>query len=125
MQGDQVALLIGGGWMHRNVPGLTIVFLALVAATAWADAPDLYGIHYWGYSGSLPADPSPGQLLDVSHQGGWDVEVANTTSNTDVWWTPAWFQPFYQQLYNQHVSIITRLNYNWGETLPRPTLAGG
>lgn len=111
--------------MRANDLVLIISLLLLSTTPTRADAPDLYGIHYWGYSGSLPADPSPAQLLDVSHQGGWDVEVANTTPNTDIWWQPAWFKPFYQQLYNQNVSIITRLNYNWGETLPRPTLANG
>src|SRR5205823_4361386 len=104
---------------------LATTLLWCAASFARADAPGLYGIHYWGYSGALPADTGPAQMLDTASFGGWDVEVANTTPATDVWWQPSWFQPFYRELYRQNVSIITRLNYNWGETLPRPTLANG
>ena len=109
---------------HRRL-GFFVLVPLLVAALARADAPGLYGVHYWGYSGALPIDRAPAQLLDVPSFGGWDVEVANTTHNTDVWWQPQWFQPLYNELHRQNVSIITRLNYNWGETLPRPTLADG
>ena len=98
--------------------------LALVlfdSAPVRGDAPGLYGIHYWGYSGSLPVDPAPAQLLDVANFGAWDVEVANTIGSADVWWQPQWFEPLYQRLYQQNVSIITRLNYDWTNTLPPPT----
>ena len=111
--------------MFRTGIAIGVTLQLLIPAIAWADAAGLYGVHYWGYSGSLPIDPVPAQMLDVANQGGWDVEVANTTTATDVWWQPAWFQPLYRELYKQDISIITRLNYNWDETLPRPTLANG
>lgn len=98
---------------------MAISAATLVTATARADNGRLYGIHWWGYSGT-PIDPTPGVLLDCPTYGGWDVETVLTHSAS--WWAAGNFVPLYADLYtNRNMSIITRIDYNWGETVPSPS----
>lgn len=99
---------------------LSIVSVLSVSSVAIAaDANSLYGIHWWGYSGGA-VDNNPAVMLDSVTNGGWDVETVITHS--DPWWQPTYFVPLYAELSNnKNVSIITRIDYNWGETVPSPS----
>src|SRR2546423_548424 len=105
---------------------------ALAAACAFAtpafaaDAYSLAGIHWWGYYDYNVIDPEPAQLLDsttiVNGQpwGGWDLEIINT--HGPAWQNAPFFQPLYNDLYvNKKVSPITRVEYQYGMTVPSPT----
>lgn len=82
-----------------------------------ADSNKLYGIHWWGFSGSLPIDNTPASLLDSVTESAWDTETIVVKS--DFWWQAPFFKPLYQELYtNKNVSIITRIDYQWGQTVP-------
>lgn len=71
----------------------------------------LYGVHWWNH-----VYPNAG----VGPTGGWSVETVLT--NSASWWQGWYFQPLYQQLATTHqAQIITRVDYNWGETVPAPT----
>jgi len=84
-----------------------------------ADSPWLYGIHWWGYTQGQALDNGPCQLLDCATHGGWTVETVLTHSAS--WWAPAHFVPMYTELYNnKKMSILTRIDFNWGETVPNP-----
>lgn len=98
------------------------VFLCAWVHPQWAraDSDYLYGIHWWGYDGSMPIDPVPASLLDCPTYGGWDVETILTHSA--YWWSAAYFQPLYQDLYtNKNMGLITRIDYDWGQTVPAPS----
>lgn len=102
-----------------------ILSMTLVGAVS-ADSPWLYGIHWWGHWEGQPIDSTPGQLLGCPTYGGWTVETIITHS--DYHWTAPFFLPLYQELYtNKNMSIITRIDYKWGETVPsigKPYYAG-
>jgi hypothetical protein len=84
------------------------------------DSPYLYGIHWWGYTPGQPIDTNPATLLDCPTYGGWDVETVLTHS--DAWWQPSYFTGLYQDLYtNKNMTIITRIDYKWGTTVPPPS----
>lgn len=84
------------------------------------DAQGLYGIHFWGYPGGATIDPVPANLLDAPQYGGWDVEVVLTHS-PDQWWQPGFFSGLYADLFlNKKVSLITRIDYRWGQCIPAP-----
>jgi len=95
--------------------------LALCASPSLAaDSAYLYGIHWWGHTQGQPIDTAPATMLDCPTYGGWSVETVLTHS--DSWWQPAYFTGLHQDLYaNKNVTIITRIDYNWGETVPAPT----
>jgi len=68
-----------------------------------------------------PVDPRPATMMECPEYGAWDVETILTHSSAD-WWTAWWFGPLYATLSTQYnVSIITRIDYDWGETVPSPT----
>jgi hypothetical protein len=78
------------------------------ASELFAAGEQLYGVHWWDYArptvGSGPA-------------GGWSVETVVTES--DPWWHGWWFEPLYQQVTTTHnAAIITRVDYDWGQTVP-------
>jgi len=97
--------------------GMAILLLAPYAFAA--DAQQLYGIHWWGWSGSQPVDQTPKSLFDLPTHSVWDTEVVLT--NSDFWWSAGWFAPLYQTLYPWNVSMITRVDYVWGQCVPSPT----
>lgn len=87
---------------------------------AWArDAQQLYGIHWWGFSGSTPVDQTPKALFDLPTYSMWDMETVVT--NSDVWWQASWFKPLYQAIYPLNATVITRADYTWQDCVPSPT----
>ena len=80
--------------------------------TADANGEKLMGVHWWDYGG-------PGQIGDGPN-GGWSAETILTHS--DPWWQAPHFAPLYSELVsNRDVSMITRIDYTWGQTVPSPT----
>ena len=78
-----------------------------------ADSPWLYGIHWYG-------DPN-GSLVEsmTGGKGVWSLE--NVLTDSDIWWGPQWQRDnrFFQMVERGH-TIITRIERNWGETVPYP-----
>jgi hypothetical protein len=111
------------GWFGAALAGLFILATPSHAAFA-ADAGTLVGIHQWGLAdGKLDytqtIDPTPATMLDSRARGAWDVEVVNT--HGDPWQQAGFFVPLYRDLYtNKNVSIITRVEYKYGQTVPAP-----
>jgi hypothetical protein len=78
---------------------------------AYAAGESLYGVHWWEYSN---------QTVGSGPTGGWSVETVIT--NSAEWWQGSYFEPLYQQVTTTHnAEIVTRVDYNWGETVPAPT----
>jgi len=91
------------------------VILYCLACTSYCQAmaagERLYGVHWWEY-----ANPTVGP----GPQGGWSVETIVTES--EVWWRAPWFVPLYQHVTTTYnAQIITRIDYNWGQTVPAPS----
>lgn len=104
----------------RVITFILLSCLVTSVPTRAADSPYLYGIHWWGHWQGQPIDNTPCQLFDCQTYGGWDVETVLTHS--DGHWKPSFFVPLYQELTgNKNMSIITRIDYKWGETVPTPT----
>ncbi len=104
-----------------HLVGATIIAVCLPgSAVVRADSPYLYGIHWWGYTQGQGVDNVPCQMLDCTTHGGWTVETVLTHSAS--WWGPAYFTGLYTDLYgNKNMSIITRIDYDWGQTVPAPS----
>jgi hypothetical protein len=95
--------------MNRAIVGV-FCLIALPAGRAEAAGEKLYGVHWWDY-----ANPNVG----AGPQGGWSVETIVTES--DPWWRAPFFVPLYQQVTSTHnAEIVTRIDYNWGQTVPAP-----
>lgn len=84
-----------------------------------ADANKLFGIHWWGHTQGVGVDTAPKSLLDVPTYSAWDTETVLTHS--DYWWSPSFFTDLYSTLYGWNVSIITRIDYTWNDTIPAPS----
>ncbi|NLE61666.1 MAG: hypothetical protein GX616_25205 [Planctomycetes bacterium] len=96
---------------------LLVVFASRLSA---ADSAYLYGIHWWGHTQGQGVDTGPATMLDCPTYGGWDLETVITHSAS--WWQAPYFTGLYQDLYtNKNMTIITRIDYDWGETVPSPT----
>lgn len=77
-----------------------------------ANGESLYGVHWWDWDNGSQIGPGP--------NGGWSTETVLTHSAP--WWAASYFQPLYQGIHsNNGASIITRVDYNWGETVPSPS----
>lgn len=75
-----------------------------------ANGERLYGVHWWDY-----ASPTAGS----GPSNGWSVETIVTES--DPWWRAPFFAPLYQQATSNYAAeIVTRIDYNWGQTVPAP-----
>lgn len=102
-----------------------VTALACSTGVDAADADTLVGIHWWGLkpetnSYSQGIDEGPADLLDSRNRGAWDVEIVNT--HGPEWQRAPFFQPLYSDLYrNKNVSIVTRLEYEYGRTVPSPS----
>lgn len=71
------------------------------------------GVHWWDYGGS-------GGSVGDGPDGGWSAETIIT--NSAPWWQAPYFAPLYAELVNNRgVSMITRVDYDWGQTIPSPT----
>ena len=90
---------------------ICLIALSLLASTEiFAAGEKLYGVHWWEYD-----RPTVG----AGPQDGWSVETVVTES--DVWWHAWWFDALYQQATaNYGAEFITRVDYNWGQTVPAP-----
>ena len=105
---------------QARLPILIGLAILLICPCAFAaDAQQLYGIHWWGWSGSQPVDQTPKSLFDLPTYSVWDTEVVLT--NSDVWWQASWFAPLYQTIYPWNVSMITRADYTWSDCVPAPS----
>jgi hypothetical protein len=96
---------------------LSILALAATGARA-ADAPWLYGIHWYG-------DPAGSQVeLMTGGKGIWSLEIVET--NSDLWWAAAWQRDFrFNTMIQRGHSLIVRIERNWGETIPYPQNVAG
>lgn len=107
--------------MRKPATSVVVCLLLVLAALPLrADSPWLYGIHWWGHWEGQPVDSTPCTLLDCTSHGGWTLETVLTHS--DHHWRADFFVPLYQDLYTtKNISIVTRIDYKWGETVPSPT----
>jgi hypothetical protein len=97
--------------MHRLIGPLAGLLALSVACQASAAGEKLYGVHWWDYN-----YPNAGAGPD----GGWSVETIVT--NSAPWWQAPFFVPLYQQVTTAHnAAIVTRIDYDWGQTVPAPT----
>ncbi len=92
--------------------GLGLIGLVtLCSVSAFANGEKLFGVHWWDYDGN---NAGQGPI------GGWTTETIVTHSAP--WWQAPYFAPLFQQVHDQDgAGIITRIDYNWGETVPSPT----
>ncbi|RIK81885.1 MAG: hypothetical protein DCC67_07770 [Planctomycetota bacterium] len=98
----------------RLSAGGFLVFCAAVLAArpAAANGEKLYGVHWWDYNN--------GWQVGAGATGGWSVETVVTHSAP--WWQAAFFRPLYDSVTTSHgAAIITRIDYDWGETIPAPS----
>ena len=93
-------------------PTAALAVLSLLAQPVLGNGEKLMGVHWWDYGGA-------GQVGD-GPDGGWSTETVLTHSSP--WWQGPHFQPLYADLTNNRgVSVITRIDYDWGQTVPSPT----
>lgn len=77
------------------------------------------GVHWWGFSGDAASvDAMPHRLLRTDLAAAWATETVNTHSAP--WWSADHFRPLIDTLAQQNVRVITRINYDWGQTVPAP-----
>ena len=108
---------------HHNFKILKVALVALITLAAssvvGADSNYLYGIHWWPWDGTT-VGTSAATMLDCPTYGGWDVESVLT--HADPSWGAGYFANLYADLYNnKNMTMITRIDYNWGETVPNPS----
>lgn len=102
--------------------GIAVAAMCMTSSRSLAaDAGSLYGIHWWGHDYvNSPTDPLPAQLLDSVQRSAWDLEIVNT--HNEFFWSAEWVRPLYTDLKtNKNVTPLTRINYQWGQTVPSPT----
>ena len=97
-----------------------MILSAVAAFGQTADAPYLYGIHWYGNTDSI----SPGTMTDVETMTGsrgiWDLEI----THVDASQAPVWDQPGYYVGHSQKVtqgkghSLVYRLHPYWGRNVP-------
>ncbi len=110
--------------MHfpRAARAAALFVLTSASASLAAEAENLAGIHWWGLkpgtnSYASGIDDAPAALLDSRRSGGWDVETLLTDMNP--WDTGSFYKPLYDDLRaSKNVSVITRVDYQWGHTVP-------
>jgi hypothetical protein len=90
----------------------------LTAAALASDATSLYGVHWWRWTPGQPVDTAPAAMLDLPGNTAWCLETVLTHSAP--WWAASYFAPLYTILPQQGVSMITRVDFTWDETIPPP-----
>jgi hypothetical protein len=99
---------------------LSTAILALAALSGFAQSDtSLYGVHWWGWNPSSSFDMAPADMLDVPKNKAWTTEVVIT--NSAAWWQGWYFSGLYSNLDAIDVKPLTRIDYNWGETIPNPS----
>ena len=97
--------------MIKRLRWILAVWAVVIGPRLWANGESLYGVHWWDFNGSQAGDGA---------EGGWSTETVLT--NSAAWWGAGYFLPLYQGIYNNHGgAIITRVDYDWGETVPSPS----
>ncbi len=96
---------------HGKTFGLSAAIGATLLATPAHAGDKLYGVHWWGFNdGWRVGDGTP---------GGSSVETVLTHSVP--WWAAGYFKPLFQEVAtNRDATVLTRVDYNWGETVPAP-----
>src|SRR4051812_45494051 len=108
--------------LRRAILATSVALIPASLRAADSDTP--VGIHWWGLKDGAGSfydgiNQDPANLLDSVNRGGWDTEIINT--HGDPWQQAAFFQPLYNDLYaNKHISLITRVEYAYGTTVPSP-----
>ncbi|QDU71424.1 hypothetical protein [Mucisphaera calidilacus] len=89
-----------------------LALITLLASTQSTLAQDkLFGVHWWNYENGTAGD---------GPVGGSSLETILTHSVP--WWGAQHFAPLYQQATTQYnAEMITRVDYDWGQTVPAPT----
>lgn len=97
--------------LHRFLGTVMPAAAVCVGLTCSAIAGEnLAGVHWWEYDGTTAG---------VGPDGGWSTETIITHSAP--WWQAPYFQPLYQQLDARETSVLTRVDYDWGQTVPSPS----
>lgn len=98
-------------FLRQRTQLAAICFALALCLSNNLQAESLYGVHWWDFDGTQVGEGAT---------GGWSTETVLTHSVP--WWGADFFRPLYQSIRANHqASIITRIDYNWGETLPAPT----
>ncbi len=108
--------------IHRCTPtqifiiAMALAAVGMIASPTFADSPRLMGIHWWGYTPGQSLDAGAANLLDFA---GWDLETVLT--HEGEFWSAGYIAPLYAQITSlTGVSMITRVDYRWSETVPAP-----
>lgn len=97
-----------------------LVSLAMARPSFADDASSLAGIHWWGYYDYGVVDEAPADFLNSRAYGAWNTEIVNT--HGPAFQQAGFYQPLYNDLYaDKNVTIITRVEYEYGKTVPSPT----
>jgi hypothetical protein len=97
--------------MPRLIACIAGLFALSVVCQVHGAGDKLYGVHWWDY---------PYPAAGSGPEGGWSVE--DIVTNSVPWWQAPYFVPLYQQITSVHnAAIITRLDYDWDQTIPAPT----
>jgi len=94
-----------------------LAFLAFPACLPLADSPWLYGIHWYGDTGSSDVeDMSEGKGIYVLEQ-----VFTDTATEGNFWEEPAYKVTPWSQITAKGHTLIARLHPNWGRAVPKPT----
>lgn len=102
---------------------LCFIGCCVLASASSQAQTSVVGIHWWGFSGSAASiDTAPHAMLRTDLARAWSTETINTHSVP--WWGADYFRPLVDTLAQQNVNVITRVNYDWGQTVPAPATLG-
>jgi len=99
---------------QRCLLPLLLALISVVAAAQVADSPYLYGIHWYGSTGSTDVESMTGS------KGIWDLEITNVDASV----APAWDLPGYfagsvcPTVTGRGHSMVFRMHPYWGRNVP-------
>ncbi|MDZ4819539.1 MAG: PEP-CTERM sorting domain-containing protein [Planctomycetota bacterium] len=109
----------GSGGRGTSVVAALVMAIMLQGMPAKA-ADSLYGIHWWGWGGPGSSfDTTPGTMLGTNTMRAWTTETIIT--NSASWWQAPYFAGLYTNLASNNARAITRIDYDWGQTVPAST----